>query len=70
VLGEAAFKLPQSFRDEHASVPWPKILDMRHVLVHDYFRIDGNIVWNVVESELSPLKIQLESILPLEDEGG
>jgi len=63
ILGEAATKLPAEFRDRYPAIPWSKILGMRHVLVHDYFRVDLAIVWAVVEHELSPLRTQLESIL-------
>ncbi len=63
VLGEAAYKLSKEFRSRHARVPWSKILGMRHILVHDYFRIDHDIVWGVVETDLSVLKREIESII-------
>jgi uncharacterized protein with HEPN domain len=63
ILGEAAYKLSPEFRNQHPSVPWRLILGMRHVLVHDYFRIDLKIVWRVVDKDLPPLKRQLETIL-------
>ena len=63
VLGEAANKLSSGLRSSHPEVPWPKILGMRHVLVHDYFRVDYDIVWGVVEAELPLLKTQLLEIV-------
>ena len=63
VLGEAAYKLSEEFRSRHTRVPWPKILGMRHILVHDYFRIDHDIVWGVVETDLPVLKPEIESIM-------
>jgi len=63
ILGEAASKLSQDLRAKHAEVPWPKVLGMRHVLVHDYFRVNYEIVWGVVESDLPPLKAQIQAIL-------
>jgi len=48
IIGEAARALPQEFRDQHPSVPWNDIIGMRHVLVHDYFDIDLDIVWGVL----------------------
>jgi uncharacterized protein with HEPN domain len=63
VLGEAGAKLSADLRGRHPEVPWPKILGMRHVLVHDYFRINYDIVWDVVEAELPALKSQLVPII-------
>jgi uncharacterized protein with HEPN domain len=63
VLGEAAYKLSSDLRAAYSDLPWPKVLGMRHVLVHDYFRVNYDIVWGVVETDLPPLKAQLQSIL-------
>jgi len=63
VLGEAAYKFSPDFRARHAGIPWPKVLGIRHVLVHDYFRVNYDIVWGVVEADLPPLKAQLQGIL-------
>ncbi len=63
ILGEAAYKLPESFRREYPQVPWNAIIGMRHILVHDYFRVDIDIAWEVVEDDLSVLKPQLQRIL-------
>ena len=62
ILGEAAYKLPSEFRSEHSQIPWPSIIGMRHVLVHDYFEVDLDLVWAVVEKELQSLKLQLQQL--------
>jgi len=63
ILGEAGNKLTADLRSRHPEIPWPRILGMRHVLVHDYSRVDYGIVWDVVETELSRLKTQLQKIV-------
>lgn len=63
VIGEAAFKLPKDIRDRHPEVPWDDIIGMRHILVHDYFRIDLDLVWSAVEHDLPDLKGKVQAIL-------
>lgn len=63
ILGEAARLLPEDVRKLAPEVPWQKMIGMRHILVHDYFRIDTEIVWQVVEKELPPLKRSLQDLL-------
>ncbi len=63
IIGEAARALSSDLRDGHPEVPWSKILGMRNILVHDYFAIDKDIVWSVVEQDLPGLKRQIEAIL-------
>jgi uncharacterized protein with HEPN domain len=63
VLGEAAYKLTPIFRSNHPDVPWPKVMGMRHFLVHDYFRVNYDMVWDTTAQDLSPLKTMIEGIL-------
>jgi uncharacterized protein with HEPN domain len=63
IIGEAARALPEEVRARLPGVAWGKIVGMRHVLVHDYFEIDADIVWDVVERELPGLKNQIEAFL-------
>jgi len=63
IIGEAAKKLTDDFRQEHNEIPWPKISGMRDKLIHDYFGIDYGLVWDVVEHSLPKLKKQLMKII-------
>ena len=63
IIGEAASKLTPTFRKTHHQVPWPQIIKMRHVLVHDYLGIDLAEVWAVVERDLPAMKKQVSDIL-------
>ncbi len=63
IIGEACRGLSSKFRNKHPEVPWPKIIGMRNVLVHDYFGIDVEAVWSAVEHDLPGLKKKIEAIL-------
>ncbi len=63
VIGEAARALSPAFRKQHADVPWKQIVGMRNIIVHDYFQIDGEIVWNAVENELPKLRARIAAII-------
>ena len=63
IVGEAVRRLSDSLKERHAEVPWRKIVAMRNILVHDYFAVDVDEVWTVVECDLPALKIKIDSIL-------
>ncbi len=63
IVGEAASKLSASFITEHSEVPWPAIVEFRNILVHEYFRVNLQIVWQVVERDLPNLKARITAIL-------
>jgi uncharacterized protein with HEPN domain len=64
VIGEAARKVSVKFQREHPEIPWRKIIGMRHRIVHDYMRVDEDILWQVVTNDLPKLLPLLEKILP------
>lgn len=63
IIGEAAYALPKDLRDQRPDILWSEIIGMRHILVHDYFVIDIDIVWDAVERDLPDLKGKVESLL-------
>ena len=62
ILGEAANRLPDDFKQRHADIPWPKIVGLRHRIVHDYFDVDLEIIWQIIQHELPPFKQQLDQL--------
>ena len=52
VIGEATKKLPISFRDNYPDIPWKRMAGMRDKLIHEYFGIDKEMVWQVVEKHI------------------
>jgi uncharacterized protein with HEPN domain len=63
IIGEAVGRLSDPLKKQHPEVPWREIVAMRNILVHDYFAVDADEVWNVVERDLPGLKIKIDSIL-------
>jgi len=63
ILGEAAARISDEFQEQHPDIPWFKIVGMRNILVHGYFKIDVNAVWLVVENDLPTLYDQIKRIL-------
>jgi uncharacterized protein with HEPN domain len=63
VIGEAANRLPPEFRQQHAEIPWSRIIGLRRRVVHAYFDVDLELVWEIVCRELPTLKVQLGSLL-------
>ncbi len=60
IIGEAAGKVSKKFQDAHPEIPWPVIIGMRNRLIHAYFDVDLDRVWDTVRDDLPPLIVQLE----------
>lgn len=63
IIGEAVYKLTLDFKNNHPQTPWKMIEKMRHILVHDYYQVNKDILWMVITEDLPPLKKQVEEYL-------
>jgi uncharacterized protein with HEPN domain len=63
IIGEAARALPEDVRALAPEVPWQKIVGMRNVLVHGYFEIDTDMVWNAAIRDIPALKPTVERLV-------
>lgn len=62
IIGEAARAISQEVRDRTPDIPWSEIIGMRHVLVHQYFEIDLDIMWQVISADLPKLKAKFQEL--------
>ena len=63
IIGEAVGKLPNDFKEQYAAVPWQDIKDFRNLLIHEYFGVDLELVWQVIFDELPVLLDTIRTIL-------
>lgn len=63
VIGEAAANVPDEIRSKYPSLPWRDIRGMRNKLVHQYFGINMEVVWQTIQEDLPMITGELENIL-------
>jgi len=63
IIGEAARQLPGTIKAKHHYVEWRSMIDFRNVIIHEYFGIDLEIMWDIIKTKLPPLKKQLKKVL-------
>lgn len=63
IIGEAVYMLSKEFRESHTEVNWRLIEKMRHVLVHGYYTIDPESLWDTIQNDISELKPWIEKYL-------
>lgn len=63
IIGEAAYMTTKEFKSSHPEVEWRLIEGMRHVLVHDYYRVEIPELWKVVKEDLPSLREQIAAYI-------
>lgn len=67
IVGEAANNVSADFQDKHSHIPWTKMIGMRNRLIHGYFDINLDIVWDTIMEDLPPLVEDLEKVVRAEE---
>jgi uncharacterized protein with HEPN domain len=63
VMGEAANRMPEEFKEDRSEIEWYKIIATRNRIIHSYDEIDDMIIWNIIQNTLPELKTKLEELL-------
>lgn len=63
IIGEASKYLPDDFRQKHPQIPWKKMAQMRDKLIHQYFGVDYDVVWDVVVNQIPVLHSEIKKIV-------
>ena len=63
IIGEAASRISDQYKEKHPEVPWSAMIGTRNIVVHGYDQVKLQIVWVILQRDLSSLKSQINSIL-------
>lgn len=67
IIGEASKNLPKEFKDQHPNMPWEEMYRLRNKTSHEYFGLDYEIIWDIIQNHLPENQSYLEQILSEEN---
>jgi uncharacterized protein with HEPN domain len=62
IIGEAVNRIPEEIKAKYTNIEWYGIIGLRNILIHDYFRVDLEIIWDIIENKIPLLKKQVKEM--------
>jgi uncharacterized protein with HEPN domain len=59
IIGEAVKNISEEYKNKHPKINWKQIAGTRDVLIHAYFRVDMELIWDIIQSDLKKLKTEI-----------
>jgi len=63
IIGEAVRVIKPEIESRYPDIPWASVIGMRNILIHQYFAVDTDLVWRVIQNDLEPLEIAVKAVL-------
>lgn len=63
IIGEAVGKLPEQLKKDNPAVPWKEVKNFRNIVAHKYWKLDLDLVWDIIANELKPLATSIQELL-------
>lgn len=63
IIGEAVKNIPQDTKSKHDDIPWEEIIGMRNKVIHEYFGVDEDILWETIKEDIPELKKRILTFL-------
>ena len=62
IIGEAVRQLPEDFKKAQTEIPWTQIGGLRNRIIHDYFGLDLEIIWQIIQHDLPDLETRIRAL--------
>jgi uncharacterized protein with HEPN domain len=69
IIGEASNRIPKNIQEKHNEIEWHKLISIRNRIIHEYFGVDYEIVWQIITQNINELKISINHILNTDSPG-
>jgi uncharacterized protein with HEPN domain len=63
IIGEASSRIPNSIKNRYSEIEWNKVVSVRNRIIHEYFGVDYEIIWEIITKNLNDLKDKISKIL-------